>query len=220
MEIIRKNDFVEIEFTGKSNGEIFDTTHPEEAKKIGIDADVKPIIVSVGNQMLLKGFDNFLEGKEIGQKYSLHLRPELAFGPRNPSLIKLIPMRVFREKDLNPYPGMALQLDNYMTRVLSVSGGRVTVDFNNPLAGKEIDYEFKIKKKITDDKEKVNALQDYFLKQRFEFEIKEDAGNKKVIFKKPEIKPFIDIFKDKFKEMTGLDFLVEEINKKEEKKEN
>lgn len=217
METIRKNDFIEIEFTGKSNGEIFDTTNPDEAKKIGIDANVKPLIISVGHQMLLKGFDNFLEGKGIDQKYNLHLRPELAFGPRNPSLIKLIPMRVFMEKNLNPYPGMALQLDNYITRVLSVSGGRVTVDFNNPLAGKEIDYEFKIKRKITEDKEKINALLDYFLKQRFEFEIKEDEKEKKVIFKNQEIKPFIDMFKDKFKEMTGLIFEIEKEEKKIDK---
>ena len=39
---------------------------------------------------------------------------------------------------------MAIQLDNTIARVLSVSGGRVTMDFNNPLAGKEIDYKYKI----------------------------------------------------------------------------
>lgn len=215
MLTIQKNDFIEIEFTGKANNEIFDTTNKDEAKKIGLDADVKPLIVSVGNQMLLKGLDDFLEGKEIGKKYSLHLSQEKAFGKRNPSMIKTMPLKIFTEKQMTPYPGMSVQLDNYIAKILSVSGGRVTVDFNNPLAGKEIDYEFKVLKKIENDEEKINALQDFFFKQRFDFEIKD----KKVIFKKAEIKYFIDLFNQKFKEMTGLDFETEEQKKPETKKE-
>jgi len=198
---IKKNDFVEIEFTGKSNNEIFDTTHPEEAKSIGLDVNVKPIIASVGNEMLLKGLDKALEGKEINKKYSVHILPEKAFGKRNASLIKTIPIKIFREKNMDPAPGMVFQLDQHLVRILSVSGGRVIVDFNNPLAGKEIDYDFKILRKVDDDKEKINAIQDFFFKQRFEFELK----NKKVIFKDGKIKPIIDVFKDKFKELSGLD---------------
>lgn len=213
MTTIKKNDFVEIEFTGKSNEEIFDTTNPEEAKSIGLEADVKPVIASVGNEMLLKGLDEELEGKEVGKKYTLHLTPDKAFGPRNPLMIKTISLKLFREKNMNPAPGMVFQLDQHLVRIISVSGGRVMADFNNPLAGKEVDYEFKITKKIEDNKEKVNALQDFFFRQRFEFDIKD----KKVIFKEEKIKPAIDMFAKKFNEMTGLDFNV--IAKKEDKKE-
>jgi len=190
-----KNDFIEIEFTGKANGEIFDTTNKQEAKKINLQADVKPIIVSVGNQMLLKGFDELLEGKEIGKKYLIKLEPEKAFGKRNPQLIKTIPMKVFKEKNMNPVPGMTLQMDNYIVKILSVSGGRIIVDFNNPLAGKGVEYAFKILRKIDDIKEKINALQDFFFKQRFNFELKD----KKVIFSDEKIKPVIQMFKQKFK---------------------
>ena len=205
MSTLQKNDFIEIEFTGKANNEIFDTTDKEEAKKLGLEADVKPLIVSIGYQMLLKGFDDSLEGKETGKKYSIKLSPEKAFGKRQPSLIKTMPIRVFHEKQMNPYPGMSVQLDDYIAKILSVSGGRVIVDFNNPMAGKEIEYDFTIKRKVDDSKEKINALQDFFLRQRFDFEIKDN----KVIFKKEEIKPFVEVFKQKFKDMTGLDFEVE-----------
>jgi FKBP-type peptidyl-prolyl cis-trans isomerase 2 len=213
METIQKNDFVEIEFTGKSGNEIFDTTNKEDAKKIGIEIQDKPLIISVGNGMLLKAFDEYLEGKELNKKYSIHLEPEKAFGKRQSSMIKLIPMKVFLEKQIRPMPGMSLQIDNYVVKILAVSGGRVTVDFNNPLAGKEIDYDFIIKRKITDDSEKVNALQDFFFRQRFEFSIE----GKKVIFKEEKIKPFVEIFKQKFKEITGLDFevLQKEVSNKE-----
>jgi len=57
---ITKNDFIEIEFTGKANGKIFDTTNKEEAKEMGLQADVKPMIISVGNDMILKGLDETL----------------------------------------------------------------------------------------------------------------------------------------------------------------
>lgn len=208
MEIVKKNDFVEIEFTGKANNEIFDTTHPEEAKSIGLDADIKPVIASVGNEMLLKGLDEALEGKEIGKNYFVHITPEKAFGKRNASLIKTIPIRVFHEKKMNPAPGMVFQLDQNLVKILSVSGGRVIADFNNPLAGKEIDYDFKILRKVEDDKEKINSVQDFFFRQRFEFTINEK--DKKIIFKEEKIKPIIDIFKDRFKELLGLDIEVEE----------
>ena len=213
MTKIQKNDFIEIEFTGKASDEIFDTTDKKEAEQMNSEIDIKnikPIVVSVGNQMLLKGFDDELEGKEIGKKYLIHILPEKAFGKRDPSMIKTIPMKVFKEKNINPVPGMALQLDNYIAKVLSVSGGRIIVDFNNPLAGKEIDYDFKITKKIEDINEKINSLQDFFFKQKFEFKI--DEKNKKVIFKDEKIKPLIQMFNQKFKDMIGFDFEVEEPN--------
>jgi len=215
MTTVKKNDFVEIEFTGKANNEIFDTTSKEEAKTLGIETDVKPLVVCVGNQMILKGFDDSLEGKELNKKYMIHLTSQNGFGKRNPQLIRTIPIRVFHEKQTQPVPGMSFQLDDHIAKILSVSGGRVIADFNNPLAGKDLDYEFTIKRIVDDDKEKVNSLQDFFFKVRLDFEIKD----KKVIFKKPEIKPFLDVFKEKFKEMTGLDFEVEEVKKEAPKKE-
>jgi len=232
MTIIKKNDFIEIEFTGTSNGEVFDTTDKKKAKEMGLDSDVKPVVVSIGNEMLLKGFDEVLEGKEIEKEYSIHLTPERAFGKRNPSLIKILPLKIFLEKNMNPVPGMTVQLDYNIAKILSVSGGRVSVDFNNPLAGKEIDYDFIIKRIITDEKEKINALQDFFFKQRFEFEIKEEKNKeeenkgeqktkiKKVIFeiKDEKFKPLFEFFKPKFKEMIGFDFEIGEV-KKEVKKE-
>jgi len=103
---------------------------------------------------------------------------------------------------------MMVQLDNFIAKILSVSGGRVSIDFNNPLAGKEIKYDFKILRKIEDDREKINSIQDFFFKKRFEFDIIKDekSKNKKVVFKNGELKELLKIFSKKFKEMTGYDF--------------
>jgi len=217
LEKTKKNDFVEIEFVGKANGIVFDTNIKQEAEKINEKAEVKPLIVCIGQEMLVKGFDKALENKEIGKKYKVLILPEEAFGIRNKELIKIIPMRIFKEKNISPYPGAVLNFDSMLAKVLSVSGGRVITDFNNPLAGKEIEYEFTIKRRVTDEKEKINALQDFFFRKNFEFKIEE----KKIIFKK-EAEPFLNFFKDKFKEILGKEVEVakEEASegKNEEKK--
>jgi len=212
---VKKNDFIQIEFTGKANGQIFDTTNPKEAKALGIDApkDIKPLIICAGNAMMLKGLDEQLEGKELDKKYTLTVPPQKAFGLRNTNLIKTYGLQNFRKNDINPYQGMTLQLDNQLVKVISVSGGRVTVDFNNPLAGKEVEYSFTITKKIIDDLEKINALQDFFFRKRFEFTI----YDKKVLFKDPIIKPLLELLAPQWKSMTGFDFEAPETIKQEKK---
>jgi hypothetical protein len=141
-----------------------------------------------------------------------------------PSMIKTMPIKVFLEKNMHPVPGMTIQLDQYVAKILSVSGGRVIIDFNNPLAGKEITYNFEIKNRINDEKEKINSLQEFFFRDKFDFEIKD----KKILFKnkKPDANDplgekklsfLIEVFKQKFKDILGLEI---EEDKKEKIQEN
>ena len=211
----KKHDFVEIEFLARNlgNNEIFDTNIPAEAKKIGLEMNSKPFIISIGRGMVVKGFDEALEGKEEGKKYTIKISPEKAFGKRDPRLVRLIPMKVFAEQKIYPQPGMTLALDNNLVKVVSVSGGRVMVDFNNPVAGKDVEYEFTIKKIITDDKERVLAIQRFLFGHEFKFELEEKEGKKKIIFEDMKLVPVLNAFKHKFKEI--LDMEVEILAKKE-----
>ncbi|MCH7850012.1 MAG: FKBP-type peptidyl-prolyl cis-trans isomerase, partial [Nanoarchaeota archaeon] len=62
---VNKNDFIELEFTGKITGtdEIFDTNVESIAKEANLDLkDLKPFILSVGHEMLPKGLDEDLDG--------------------------------------------------------------------------------------------------------------------------------------------------------------
>jgi len=220
MATTKKNDFVSIDFIGKNlqSNEIFDTNITEEAKKIKLELSGKPLIACIGHGMVVKGFDEALEGKEVGKKYLIKITPEKAFGPRHSNLVKLIPLKIFIEQKVYPQPGMTLALDNNLVKVVSVSGGRVMVDFNNPLAGKDIEYEFTITKIIDDSKEKVNAIQRFFFGQEFEFDV--DETNKKIIFKDIKLTPVLNAFKDKFNELVGMDVeILAKNEKKEESKE-
>ncbi|MBU2104176.1 MAG: FKBP-type peptidyl-prolyl cis-trans isomerase, partial [Nanoarchaeota archaeon] len=206
----------EIEYTGSANEQIFDTTDPEKAKEIGIETKVKPIIISVGNDMVVKGFDQELIGKETEKSYSIHLTPENAFGKRNPKLIQMIPLKVFKEhKTQAPLPGTMFQFDGKIGKVLTASGGRVIVDFNNPLAGREVEYKIKVLRKIDDIDEKIKSLNEFFFRKNFEFKIEDKTLKLKV---DKGFKQFVDLFKDKFKEILDLELEVEEIGEKTDKK--
>jgi len=229
---IKKKDFIEIEFTGKTkNGEVFDSTLKEELEKFYQSRNqedkpqAKPFVFCVGQGMFLKALDDFLIDKEVGKEYEKELSPENAFGKRKPEFIQRIPARIFKEKGANPFPGASFNFDGRIGKVLAVSGGRIMVDFNHPLSGKNVIYKIKILRKIDNLNEKVKALNEFFFKKDLKFEIKEKE--KKIIFKseKPFVK-IVELFKDKFKEILGFDVEIREVKEekgseeaKEEKKE-
>lgn len=213
VETIKKHDFIELAFVGKikETGEIFDTNVEEEIKKIKSNFEAKPYLISVGHSMTIKGLDNDLEGKEVGKEYTSEFKPEDAFGKRNPSLIRMIPIKLFLEQQIMPQKGMQLSLDGSLVKIVSVSGGRVLVDSNNPLAGKVVSYKYRIVRKITDEKEKVNALQDFFFRKKFDFDLKEKDLTFKV---EKNLQKFVEVMANPFKEILGLNVKCEIVEKK------
>ena len=212
MEHIKKGDFVEIKYTGYVNGEVFDSNIEEDLKKLNPEAKVEKTILAVGEEMVVKGLDNAIEGKEIGKEYRVTFGPKEGFGDRNKELVRTIPLKVFTDKNIMPRAGMMFSLDNQIVRIIAVSGGRVMADFNNPLAGKDVEYKFKVIGKVTDDKEKVEALFKTSLRFVPEFEIKD-----KIIIKGHKVfEGIVKAFNDKFKRLLGKELGFEE--KKEEKK--
>lgn len=207
MEKIKEKDFIELEFTARTEeGKVFDTTSKEDAEGAGLpaDADYAPVKLCVGEGQLLRGLDKQLVGKEVGKAYEISLAPEEAFGPRDAKLVKIIPLKVFHEKQVNPYPGLALAIDNLIATVRAVSGGRVITDFNHPFAGKKILYSLKILRKIDDDEEKIGVLlQRYARTDKFSF------NEHEILLEKKLGQDFSRELEKKIKELVG-DFKVRE----------
>lgn len=159
MTIVSKKDFVEIEYTGRLKDEniVFDTTDDKIAKENNLHGhnNYGPVIICVGEEQILKGIDKNLEGKGIGKEYDIEIKPEDAFGSKNAKFIQLIPTNKFKQQKILPMPGLQVNIDGLLGTIKTVSGGRTLVDFNHPLAGKELSYKIKINKKITDDNEKL-----------------------------------------------------------------
>ena len=212
---LKKRDFIEIEFAGRvKDGEVFDSNIKEDLKKLhsghGHPIEAKPFVLCLGEQMFLKSIEDFLIGKEIGE-YRMELPPEKAFGVRSQKLIMKIPMKVFREQKINPAQGEVFNFDGKLAKILAVSGGRIIADFNNPLAGKEVIYRIKVKRKVDDLNEQIKAVINFFFRRDLKFEIKD----KKIIIEmEPQLKQFAEMFRSKFKDLFGMEMDVKEINKK------
>lgn len=182
MSKVKKNDFIEVEFTGrlKEGNIIFDTTDEGIAKDNELydeNKKYKPLIVCVGQAQILKAIEQSFENKSIGESYTLELKPDMAFGKKDADLIQLIPTRNFLDSDIQPIPGLSVNIDGILGMVKAVSGGRTIVDFNHPLAGKEVIYEITIKRLVTDKKEKLTAL----LRNTFNYETEIELNNEEVI---------------------------------------
>ncbi len=208
---LQKKDFIEIEFTGKiKGGEVFDSNIKKDLEHLNPEAKPKPLVFSLGEGMFLKGIDDFLIGKEVG-KYTIELSPDKAFGPRIPDFVQKVPIKIFHSQNLNPVPGALFNFDGRIAKVLSVSGGRVMVDFNNPLAGKDVIYEINILRKIDDMNEKVKSLIDFLFRREMNFKIE----NEKVIIEvEKNLVQFVEMFKEKFKDIIGLDLEVKAVDQK------
>ncbi|PIU76133.1 peptidylprolyl isomerase [Candidatus Pacearchaeota archaeon CG06_land_8_20_14_3_00_35_12] len=180
---IKKNDFIELEFTAKvkETGEVFDSTSLTKGGK----TETKPLKICIGEEMVLPAFEKDFEGKEVGKDYSLELSPENAFGKRDNSLVKTIPLVVFSQQGIKPVAGTFYNIDGLLVRVISVSSGRVMADFNNPLSGKNIIYLYKINKMIENEDDKIKVLAEFFLGAKSEdYKIMLKDGKKILVFDK------------------------------------
>lgn len=162
---VKNGDFIKLEYTGKitETGDIFDTTVEELAEENGIHSDKKtygPISIIVGGGHVLKGMETALEGMEAGEEKTIQLTPEEAFGERDPGMIQLVPMSEFKKQGIKPQVGMAITSEGNTGIIRSVSGGRVRLDFNHELAGKNLEYQVKVVEIIEDDTEKIRSLID------------------------------------------------------------
>jgi len=162
-DIIREGDFVIVDYVARveETGEIVDLTLEDVAKKEKIyreDGIYKPKLVIVGEGWFIKGFEEGLIGLEVGKKAEIRVPPEKGFGERDPKKIKVVPLREFRKSGVTPRPGMRVTINGKVGTIRTVTSGRVRVDFNHPLAGKTIIYEVYVRKKLTDDLEKIKAI--------------------------------------------------------------
>ena len=158
---MEKGDIVKVSYSGYVDGKLFDTTDEELAKKEGIyNPGMKygPVTVIVGEGMLIPGLDEALLEMEVGEERELELPPEKAFGKRDPSKIKLVPLREFKKHGINPVVGMPVTINNQVGRIVSVNGGRVLVDFNHQLAGKTVRYILKVEELVEKPEDIVREL--------------------------------------------------------------
>jgi FKBP-type peptidyl-prolyl cis-trans isomerase 2 len=176
--VVKKGDVIRIEYDAfiEESGELFDTTSEESAKDAGIfneKYNYGPIALRVGGGTVFPGLDEAFEGVEIGVESEIVIPPEQAAGERDPKLVELHSMREFLRQEIQPQVGMEVSLGQRRGVVTAVTAGRVRVDFNNQLAGKELKYTFKVVEIVSEPDAKAMAVieMDYGTSEGFEVEI-------------------------------------------------
>jgi len=160
---LREGDFILVDYSLfiKETNELIETTIESVARERGLYREgeiYRPRLVIIGEGRYVKGFEESLLNSEIGVEKEIEVEPSKAYGERDPSKIKIFSLRELVRQNIVPEVGKVIEIGNAVGIVRSISGGRVVVDFNHPLAGKTLMFKYKILRKIDDDAERIKYL--------------------------------------------------------------
>lgn len=119
-----------------SDGSVIDTTFGK-----------KPATFSVGDGKLLPGFEEAIQGLEVGASDTFVIKPEKGFGQSNPNNIQVFARDQFKDVDL--IEGLMISFADAQKAetpgvVKSFDEQEVTIDFNHPLAGRNVHFQVEI----------------------------------------------------------------------------
>jgi len=178
-----KGSLILLDYTAriKDNGEIFETTIEEDAKKSNLhdpSRTYEPRLISVGEGWVLKGLDEALTNTDVGQKLSIEISPDKGFGERDTNKVRMIPQRKLGEKANEIKIGDVVELDDRTGIIRYIGSGRVQIDYNHRLASRVLVYDVNVVKKVDTNDDKIK----YLLKRRLpiddekaKFEFKDDT---------------------------------------------
>ena len=160
-------DMALFELTGAITGtnQIFETSSEEIAKVNKLFNPKEKYgtrLIVIGKNMVFKKIEDALAGLKPGEEQKIALTCDEAFGKRAQNLVHVMPIREFRDRDVNPVPNSYVNIDNRLARIVSANSGRVVLDFNHPLAGSDVTYTVKLVKTVSSPKEKVETLSQHY----------------------------------------------------------
>lgn len=138
MKQVKEGDSVKVHYTGKLiNGDQFDSSVGRE-----------PLEFTVGAGQMIKGFDAALPGMKTGEKKTINIAAEDAYGERSEEAIIEFPKQNV-PADMKLEPGMSLTLSNQAGQpvpvvVVEVKEDVIVLDANHFLAGKELVFDIEL----------------------------------------------------------------------------
>lgn len=153
---MEKGEMIKVDYVGKQNGEVFDLTVEEKAEEESLDTEgmnFDPINVLLGENFVIEGLEEALLDMEVGEEKELEIPAEKAYGERDSDNVETFPEKAFEEQGVQVRPGEQLMIGGQRGKVISKGSGRVRVDFNHPLAGKDLEYWVKVVEKVENDEE-------------------------------------------------------------------
>jgi FKBP-type peptidyl-prolyl cis-trans isomerase SlyD len=164
-EGLQDGDFVELDYTAWTveGDDLVDTTDPEvaEAEDVETDQEFAPRTIVLGEGHIFPSVEEDVIGKHVGDTGEVVVDAEEAFGEYDEEEVRTISKDKIPEDDR--YPGAQVTVDGQQGFVETIIGGRARVDFNHPLAGEDIEYEYEVLGEIEDRQEKAEGLLEMLL---------------------------------------------------------
>ena len=107
-----------------------------------------PLAFEVGGGMVIEGFDNGVLGMAVGDKRTVEIPAEQAYGPKNDDMVMEFPIDRF-PTDMVPEVGQQLNMSNtqgeeFPVVIVEVADEFVLLDANHPLAGKDLIFDLEL----------------------------------------------------------------------------
>jgi FKBP-type peptidyl-prolyl cis-trans isomerase SlyD len=176
-EGVQDGDFVKLAYTARTveNDQLVDTTDPDVAEEEGIDQEGQefaPRTIVLGEGHIFDSVEDDVRGKEVGDSGTVVVPAAEAFGEYDEDAVRTISAEKIPEDDR--HPGAQVQIDGEEGFVNTIIGGRARVDFNHPLAGDDVEYDYEIVDVVTDEVEKASGLFEMFFDVAPEMHIETD----------------------------------------------
>ncbi|MFW6448423.1 MAG: FKBP-type peptidyl-prolyl cis-trans isomerase [Halobacteriota archaeon] len=160
-EGLQAGDVIRVAYTAYAleSEQLVDTTDPEVAEEEGVadeDRTFEPRVVVLGEGHLFGPVEEAIMGLEPGDADTVVVPAPEAFGEVDPDQVRTVSADKIPEDDR--YPGAHVDIDGQHGFVETIIGGRARVDFNHPLAGEDIEYEFEILEEVDDREELASGL--------------------------------------------------------------
>ena len=143
---------------------LIETTREDVAKEHDAHDENRtysPMVTVVGDGRLIPGFEAHLGEAEAETDYSFDIEPSEAYGERDASLVETISQNVLLRSVRDPEMlgiGAPVEIGGRTGVLQFLSAGRARIDYNHPLAGATLRYDYRITKLVEDRKEKVETL--------------------------------------------------------------
>jgi FKBP-type peptidyl-prolyl cis-trans isomerase SlyD len=167
-EGLQNGDFVRLEYTVRTveDETVVDTTSREVAEEAGIDEEdyeFEPRTIIVGAGHVFEAVDHALVGAEEGDTGTVDVPAAEAFGEFDPDDVRTVSVDKIDEDDR--YPGAQVQIDGEQGHLETVIGGRARVDFNHPLAGEDLEYDYEVVDVVEDRLEQARGMLGIYLQE-------------------------------------------------------
>jgi len=173
-EGLQDGDFIELAYTARTveDDTLVDTTDEEVAEEEGVaeQGTFEPRTIVLGAGHIFEPVEEDIIGTEVGDTGSVVV--EEAFGEYDEEEVRTVSADKIDEDDR--YPGAQVQIDGDQGQLETIIGGRARVDFNHPLAGEDIEYEYELLDVIDDRLERARGLLSMFLDMELEMHIETD----------------------------------------------